>query len=52
MRKKEIFGEITRNQVSESIKNLSDSVLDFVKKTNSEIRYIAEENKFKVRMMI
>lgn len=28
------------------------SVLDFVKKTNSEIRYIAEDNKFKVRMMI
>jgi hypothetical protein len=28
------------------------SVLDFVEKTNSEIRYIAEDNKFKVRMMI
>ena len=28
------------------------SVLDFVNKTGSEIRYIAEDNKFKVRMMI
>ncbi len=28
------------------------SVLDFVQKTNSEIRYIAEDNKFKVRMII
>ena len=28
------------------------SVLDFVNKTNSEIRYIAEEDKFKVRMII
>ena len=28
------------------------SVLDFVRKTDSEIRYIAEDNKFKVRMMI
>jgi signal transduction histidine kinase len=28
------------------------SVLDFVKKSNSEIRYIAEDNKFKVRMMV
>ncbi len=28
------------------------SVLDFVKKTNSDIRYIAEDNKFKVRMII
>jgi sensor histidine kinase regulating citrate/malate metabolism len=28
------------------------SVLDFVQKTNSEIRYIAEDNRFKVRMMI
>jgi len=28
---KEIFGEITRNQVSDAIKNLSDSVLEFVK---------------------
>ena len=28
------------------------SVLDFVQKTNSEIRYIAEDDKFKVRMII
>jgi hypothetical protein len=28
------------------------SVLDFVKKTNSEIRYIAEDNVFKVRMIV
>ena len=28
------------------------SVLDFVNKTNSEIIYIAEEDKFKVRMII
>jgi sensor histidine kinase regulating citrate/malate metabolism len=28
------------------------SVLDFVQKTNSEIRYIAEDNRFKVRMII
>jgi nitrogen-specific signal transduction histidine kinase len=28
------------------------SVLDFVRKTNSEIRYVAEDNKFKVRMII
>ena len=28
------------------------SVLDFVNKTNGEIRYIAEDNKFKVRMII
>ncbi len=28
------------------------SVLDFVEKTNSDIRYIAEDNKFKVRMII
>ncbi len=28
------------------------SVLDFVKKTDSEIRYIAEDNRFKVRMII
>ncbi len=28
------------------------SVLDFVQKTGSEIRYIAEDNKFKVRMII
>ena len=28
------------------------SVLDFVQKTDSEIRYIAEDNKFKVRMII
>ncbi|WP_081675996.1 histidine kinase N-terminal 7TM domain-containing protein [Butyrivibrio sp. AC2005] len=28
------------------------SVLDFVKKTNSEIRYVAEDNRFKVRMII
>ncbi|WP_049946211.1 histidine kinase N-terminal 7TM domain-containing protein [Butyrivibrio sp. WCD2001] len=28
------------------------SVLDFVKKTNSEIRYVAEDNKFKVRMIV
>ncbi len=28
------------------------SVLDFVKKTGSEIRYIAEDNMFKVRMII
>lgn len=28
------------------------SVLDFVKKTGSEIRYISEDNKFRVRMII
>lgn len=28
------------------------SVLDFVEKTNSEIRYVAEDNRFRVRMMI
>lgn len=28
------------------------SVLDFVKKTNSEIRYIAEDNEFKARMIV
>jgi sensor histidine kinase regulating citrate/malate metabolism len=28
------------------------SVLDFVEKTNSEIRYIAEDRRFKVRMMV
>ncbi len=28
------------------------SVLDFVNKTGSEVRYIAEDNKFKVRMII
>lgn len=28
------------------------SVLDFVKKTGSEIRYVAEDDKFKVRMII
>jgi sensor histidine kinase regulating citrate/malate metabolism len=28
------------------------SVLDFVEKTNSEIRYVADDNKFKVRMII
>ena len=28
------------------------SVLDFVEKTNSEIRYVAEDNRFKVRMII
>lgn len=28
------------------------SVLDFVKKTGSEVRYIAEDNRFKVRMIV
>ena len=28
------------------------SVLDFVKKTNSEIRYIADDDRFKVRMIV
>ena len=31
---------------------ITRSVLDFVKKTNSEIRYIAEDNVFKVRMIV